>query len=85
MNNYQWWRNHRRFITLGLLIFLASAYIRDPMVKDFNVKDTCGRFQAQMITKEEAIKRLNLGKKTIHNNQKNELEKNIIYYCWNYN
>ena len=61
LNSYEWWRNHRRFVTLGIFLSLFAAYIRTPSANDFKVRDTCGRLQSSyQITGEEAMKRLKL-------------------------
>ena len=61
LNSYEWWRNHRRFVTLGIFLALFAAYIRTPSAKDFKVRDTCGRLQSSyQITGEKAMKRLKL-------------------------
>ena len=61
LNSYEWWRNHRRFVTLGIFLALFAAYIRTPSANDFKVRDTCGRLQSSyQITGDEAIKKLNL-------------------------
>ena len=61
LNSYEWWRNHRRFVTLGIFLALFAAYIRTPSANDFKVRDTCGRLQSSyQITGEEAMKRLKL-------------------------
>ena len=61
LNTYEWWRNHRRFITHGIFLALFAAYVRIPSADDFKVRDTCGRLQSSyQITSEEAMKKLNL-------------------------
>ncbi len=61
LNSYEWWRNHRRFVTLGIFLALFAAYIRTPSANDFKVRDTCGRLQSSyQITGEKAMKRLKL-------------------------
>ncbi len=61
LNSYEWWRNHRRFLTLGIFFALFSTYIRTPMANDFRIRDTCGKLQSSyQITSEEAMKKLNL-------------------------
>ena len=61
LNSYEWWRNHRRFVTLGIFLALFAAYIRTPSANDFKVRDTCARLQSSyQITGEEAMKRLKL-------------------------
>ena len=61
LNSYEWWRNHRRFVTLGIFLALFAAYIRSPAANDFKIRDTCGRLQSNyQITSEEAMKILKL-------------------------
>ena len=61
LNSYEWWRNHRRFLTLGIFLALAAGYVRAPIANDFNVRDTCGRLNSNyQITGDQAIKRLEL-------------------------
>tara|TARA_Y100000589_G_scaffold332221_1_gene390471 strand:+ start:5275 stop:5559 length:285 start_codon:yes stop_codon:yes gene_type:complete len=61
LNSYEWWRNHRRFVTLGAFLALFAFYIRIPSANDFKVRDTCGRLNASyQITGKEALLKLNL-------------------------
>ena len=61
LNNYEWWRNHRRFITLGIFLGLFSFYIRIPSANEFKVRDTCGKLNSSyQITGKEALKILKL-------------------------
>ena len=61
LNSYEWWRAHRRFVTLGIFLALFAAYVRTPSANEFKVRDTCGRLNSNyQITGEEAIKKLNL-------------------------
>ena len=61
LNSYEWWRNHRRFVTLGIFLAIFSAYIRTPSANDFKVKDTCGRLNSSyQISGEEALDKLKL-------------------------
>ena len=39
LNSYEWWRNHRRFVTLGLFLAVFAFYVRTPSSNDFKVKD----------------------------------------------
>ena len=80
LNSYEWWRNHRRFVTLGAFLALFAVYVRTPSANDFNVRDTCGRLNSSyQITGEQALKNLKLRKikdfddRTISN-----------YYCERY-
>ena len=89
LNSYQWWRNHRRFVTLGLFLAIFAGYVRGPSAKDFKVNDICGRPSADLITGEEDSRKLKLGKKRIEGL---EGEKAVItnhyyhakYYCQGY-
>ena len=58
LNNYEWWRNHRRFVTLGIFLAIFGGYVRGPSAKDFKVKDTCGRLSADLITGKKHLKHL---------------------------
>tara|TARA_Y100001968_G_scaffold317900_1_gene347463 strand:+ start:409 stop:735 length:327 start_codon:yes stop_codon:yes gene_type:complete len=86
LNSYEWWRNHRRFVTLGLFLAFFAGYVRGPIAKNFKVNDICGRLSADLITGEEAAKKLNLGNKRIDGIK---LKKAVItnyyyhakYYC----
>ena len=60
LNNYKWWRNHRRIFTTALLLFLLSSYIREPQTKLFNAKDICGKWWMGQLKTEDAYKKLNL-------------------------
>ena len=77
---YQWWKNHRRVVTLGLLLFLFAFYLRIPFNREAKVKDTCAKLNSNyQITGNEAIKNLNL--KEIKNYDNRELAN---YYCERY-
>ena len=80
LNSYDFWRNHRRFITIGIFLALFAGYVRTPSANEFNVRDTCGRLQSSyQITSQEAMKRLKL-------NPINEYDKRSIAndYCERY-
>jgi len=80
LNKYEWWRNHRRFITIGIFLGLFAYYIKLPEVKDFKIRDTCGRLNSSyQITGKEAVENLKLI--TI-----NEYDNRTIanYYCERY-
>ena len=80
LNSYQWWRNHRRFVTLAAFLALFAFYVRSPSANDFKVKDTCGKLNSNyQITGEEALKKLKLKK---FGNYKARLLAN--YYCEGY-
>ena len=63
LNNYQWWKNHRRVLTFSLLIFLFTSYSRAPQLKLFNAKDICGKWWMGQIEKEFAYRSLKLEEK----------------------
>tara|TARA_Y100001968_G_C19453968_1_gene770824 strand:+ start:2323 stop:2604 length:282 start_codon:yes stop_codon:yes gene_type:complete len=50
LNKYKWWKNHRRFITLGIFLGLFSYYLRMPTSNDFKVRDTCARLNSSYQT-----------------------------------
>ena len=61
LNSYEWWRNHRRFVTLGIFLAIFAFYVRTPSANDFKVKDTCGKLNSSyQITGEEAMEKLKL-------------------------
>ena len=61
LNNYEWWRNHRRFITLGIFLGLFAYFIRIPSANEFKVRDTCGKLNASyQITGKKALEDLKL-------------------------
>ena len=77
---YQWWKNHRKFVTLGLFLFLFAFYLRSPFDKEAKIKDTCAKLNSSyQITGFEAMKKLNL--KEIKNYNNRELAN---YYCERY-
>jgi|TARA_B100000282_G_C31355878_1_gene320031 hypothetical protein len=79
-NFYQWWKNHRKFVTLGLFLFLFAFYLRSPFDKEAKIKDTCAKLNSSyQITGFEAMKKLNL--KEIKNYNNRELAN---YYCERY-
>tara|TARA_B100000212_G_C27228024_1_gene470306 strand:+ start:13 stop:297 length:285 start_codon:yes stop_codon:yes gene_type:complete len=80
LNSYEWWRNHRRFVTLGAFLALFAVYVRTPTANDFKVRDTCGRLNSSFqITGEEALNKLKL--KEINNYDDRTLAN---YYCEGY-
>ena len=80
LNIYQWWKNHRRFISIGLFLSLFAFYIRIPFDKEAKIKDTCAKLNSSyQITGNEALKNLNL--KEINNFDNRELAN---YYCERY-
>tara|TARA_Y100001954_G_C15618304_1_gene506434 strand:+ start:414 stop:689 length:276 start_codon:yes stop_codon:yes gene_type:complete len=77
LNNYEWWRNHRRFITLGIFLGLFAYYIRIPTANEFKVRDTCGKLNSSyQITGKKALKNLKL--KSIKDYDDRTLSN---YYC----
>ena len=79
-NFYQWWKNHRKFVTIGLFLFLFAFYLRSPFDKEAKIKDTCAKLNSSyQITGFEAMKKLNL--KEIKNYNNRELAN---YYCERY-
>ena len=80
LNSYQWWKNHRRFVTIGLFFSVFAFYIRTPFDKELKVRDTCARLNSSyQIKADEAIKKLKL--KEIKNYNNRELAN---YYCERY-
>ena len=79
-NFYQWWKNHRKFVTFVLSLSVFAVYLRAPFQKESEVKDTCAKLNSSyQITGDEAIKKLNL--KAIKNYNNRELAN---YYCERY-
>ncbi len=77
LNSYQWWKNHRRLITVGLFLSFFAFYLRTPFEREIKVRDTCAKLNSSyQITGEEAIENLNL--KEITNFDNRELAN---YYC----
>ena len=37
---YEWWKNHRRVVTFGTLLFLLSLYV-SPVIKEAKYKNAC--------------------------------------------
>ncbi len=80
LNSYQWWRNHRRFVTLAAFLALFAVYVRNPSANDFKVRDTCGKLNSgSLITGDKALKKLKLSK--LSNFEDRTLAK---YYCDGY-
>jgi len=74
---YQWWKNHRRLVTIGFFLSLFAFYLRIPFEKELKVRDTCGKLNSSyQITGDEAIRKLNLKELKNYNNR--ELAN---YYC----
>ena len=77
---YQWWKNHRRFVTFGLFLSIFAFYIRIPSEKEAKVRDTCAKLNSSyQITGDQAMKNLQL--KEIKNYNNRELAN---YYCERY-
>ena len=80
LNSYQWWKNHRRFVTIGIFLSFFAIYIRAPFDKELTIRDTCSRLNSSyQIKGVEALKKLKL--KPIKNYNNRELAK---YYCERY-
>ena len=77
---YQFWKNNRQLIIIGLFLTVFAVYLRTPFQKESKVRDTCAKLNSSyQITGDEAIKKLNL--KTIKNYNNRELAN---YYCDRY-
>ena len=77
---YQWWKDHRSVVTLGLFLSIFAFFLRTPFDKEAKVKDTCAKLNSSyQITGDEAMKKLNL--KEIKNYNNRELAN---YYCERY-
>ena len=77
---FQFWKNHRQLITIGLFLSIFAFYLRSPFEKEAKVKDTCAKLNSSyQITGDEAMKKLNL--KEIKNYNNRELAN---YYCERY-
>ena len=80
LNSYEWWRNHRRFVTLGIFLALCSGYIRGPLARDFKVNDVCGRLSADLISGKEAARMLGLGNTRIDGLEGDKTKITNYYY-----
>ena len=77
---FQFWKNHRQLITIGLFLSIFTFYLRSPFEKEVQVKDTCAKLNSSyQITGDEAMRKLNL--KAIKNYNDRELAN---YYCERY-
>ena len=77
---YQWWKNHRKLVTLLLSLSVFAVYLRTPFQKESKIKDTCAKLNSSyQITGDEAMKKLNL--KAIKDYNNRELAN---YYCERY-
>ena len=82
LNSYEWWRNHRRYVILGLFLAIFAPYVRGPSARDFKVN-------ADLITGKEASRELKLGNKKIDGPEENKSEitnhyYHAKYYCQGY-
>ena len=89
LNSYEWWRNHRRFVTLGLFLAVFAAYVRGPSARDFKVNDICVRLNADLITGIVASRELKLDNKITDGpeEKKSEITNHYFhakYYCKGY-
>ena len=80
LNSYEWWRNHRRIVTLGIFLALFAGYIRNPLSRDFKVNDICGRLSADLISGEKAARELRLGNTKIDGLQGEKSKITNYYY-----
>ena len=77
---FQFWKNQRQLITIGLFLSIFAFYIRSPFEKEAKVRDTCAKLNSSyQITGDEAMKKLNLKEIKKYNNR--ELAN---YYCERY-
>ena len=77
---YQWWKNHRRVVTIGLFLSIFAFYLRTPFDKEAKIKDTCAKLNSSyQIKGDEAMKKLSLKEVKDFNNR--ELAN---YYCERY-
>ena len=77
---YQWWKNHRNLVSIGLFLTLFALYLRTPFENEIKIKDTCAKLNSSyQITGKEAMKKLKLSEIKNYNNR--ELAN---YYCERY-
>ena len=58
---YQWWKNHRRLVSIVFFLSIFAFYLRTPFEKELKVRDTCAKLNSSyQITGDEAIKKLKL-------------------------
>ena len=58
---YQWWKDHRKLVTLILYLSVFAVYIRTPFQRESEVRDTCAKLNSSyQITGDEAIKKIDL-------------------------
>tara|TARA_Y100000589_G_scaffold168244_1_gene160049 strand:- start:1032 stop:1316 length:285 start_codon:yes stop_codon:yes gene_type:complete len=80
LNSYEWWRNHRRFVTLGIFLALFAIYVRNPSANDFKVRDICGKLNSSyQITGKEAMEKLKLNQLKDYDNRTT-----ANFYCERY-
>ena len=89
LNSYEWWRNHRRFVTLGIFLALFGGYVRGPSARNYEINDICGRLSADLISGEKASRKLKLGAKRIDGleGEKTKITNHYYhakYYCQGY-
>ena len=89
LNSYKWWRNHRRFVTLGIFLALFAGYVRAPVARNLKVNDICGRLNADLISGENAARELRLGNTRIDglNGQRAKISNHYYHakhYCQGY-
>ena len=67
---YQWWKNHRRVVTIILFLSIFAFYLRSPFEREANVRDTCAKLNSSyQITGDEAMKKLRLKNIKDYNNR----------------
>ena len=77
---YEWWKDHRKLVSVGIFLSIFAFYIRMPFEKEAKVRDTCARLNSSyQIKGDEAINKLNL--KEIKNFNNRELAN---HYCERY-
>ena len=77
---YQWWKNHRRLVSIVFFLSIFAFYLRTPFEKELKVRDTCAKLNSSnQITGDEAIKKRK--RKEIKNYNNRELAN---YYCERY-
>ena len=77
---YEWWKNHRRLVTIGLFLSIFAFYLRTPFEREAKVRDTCAKLNTSyQITGKEAMRDLNLEEIKDYDNR--ELAN---YYCERY-
>tara|TARA_Y100001968_G_scaffold274973_1_gene268463 strand:+ start:465 stop:725 length:261 start_codon:yes stop_codon:yes gene_type:complete len=60
LNSYEWWRNHRRFVTIGIFLALFAGYVRGPSARDFKIRETCAKVNVANGNEIEAKRALKL-------------------------